>query len=143
MPQTALFVGMAVGLAAAPPGVAAFGRELVIYWREASVGHDQLAYYLGKSVSLMYRIIVAALHFSAMCVATPRELVGSTVHPGVGAWRGSRPGPQATLRAVVGSTTRPGVGAWRGSRPGPPVKNTRAACNLAGRGPPARIVVDS
>ena len=117
MPQTALFVGMAVGLAAAPPGVAAFGRELVVYWREASVGHDQLAYYLGKSVSLMYRIIVAALHFSAMCVATPRELVGSTV--------------------------RPGVGAWRGSRPGPPVKKTRAACNLAGRGPPARIVVDS
>ena len=45
---------MAVGLAAAPPGVGAIGRELVVYWREAAVGHDALAYYLGKTLSLVY-----------------------------------------------------------------------------------------
>ena len=38
-----------VGLAAAPPGVGAIGRELVVYWREAAVGHDALAYYRGSN----------------------------------------------------------------------------------------------
>jgi hypothetical protein len=42
---------MAVGLSAAPTGVNSFGSELVVYWREASVGHSQLAYFLGKTVS--------------------------------------------------------------------------------------------
>ena len=49
VPQQAMFVGMAVGLAAAPPGVGAIGRELVVYWREAAVGHDALAYYRGSN----------------------------------------------------------------------------------------------
>ena len=49
MPKQAMFVGMAVGLAAAPPGVGAIGRELVVYWREAAVGHDALAYDRGSN----------------------------------------------------------------------------------------------
>ena len=51
VPMTAMFAGMAVGLAAAPTGVHAFGSELVVYWREASVGHSKGAYYIGKSFS--------------------------------------------------------------------------------------------
>jgi len=56
---------MAVGLSAAPTGVNSFGSELVVYWREASVGHSQLAYFLGKTVSNFYRIFIGALHFCA------------------------------------------------------------------------------
>jgi hypothetical protein len=65
VPMSAMFVGMAVGLSAAPTGVDSFGSELVVYWREASVGHNKLAYFVGKTVSNFYRIFIGALHFCA------------------------------------------------------------------------------
>jgi len=80
VPMSAMFVGMAVGLSAAPTGVATFGSELVVYWREASVGHNTLAYFVGKSFSNFYRILVGALHFCgfylvlAETILTPSQL---------------------------------------------------------------------
>mmetsp|Transcript_1234 Transcript_1234/g.2092 ORF Transcript_1234/g.2092 Transcript_1234/m.2092 type:complete len:187 (+) Transcript_1234:2-562(+) len=46
-------------------GVDSFGSELVNYWREASVGHNKLAYFVGKTMSNFYRILIGALHFCA------------------------------------------------------------------------------
>jgi energy-coupling factor transporter ATP-binding protein EcfA2 len=77
--------GMAVGLSAAPTGVNSFGSELVVYWREASVGHSQLAYFLGKTVSNFYRILIGALHFCAWylllaeTILSPSQLYGVVV----------------------------------------------------------------
>mmetsp|Transcript_14620 Transcript_14620/g.43925 ORF Transcript_14620/g.43925 Transcript_14620/m.43925 type:complete len:456 (-) Transcript_14620:85-1452(-) len=77
IPQSAMFVGMSVGLAAGPPGVNTFGRELVIYWREAAVGHSPLAYYIGKSWSMLYRILLCALHFTALYLIQCEQVVSS------------------------------------------------------------------
>ena len=75
--HTLQFVGMAVGLAAAPTGVATFGMELVVYWREASVGHNKAAYFLGKFVSNFYRILLGALHFCGFYLVLAETLLTS------------------------------------------------------------------
>ncbi|KAL8644481.1 MAG: hypothetical protein Q9210_007234, partial [Variospora velana] len=74
VPQMALLVGIAIGLIASSPGVKIFGEEKLVYWREASSGHNRLAYYLGKVFSTFPRMLVACLHFTAtfMLLATPR-----------------------------------------------------------------------
>jgi len=80
-----VILGMAVGLSAAPTGVNSFGSELVVYWREASVGHSQLAYFSGKTVSNFYRILIGALHFCAWylllaeTILSPSQLYGVVV----------------------------------------------------------------
>ncbi|KAJ1546610.1 hypothetical protein HK405_006988 [Cladochytrium tenue] len=66
MPQLTLLIGMACGLAGAPAGVKVFGEEKPIYWREAAAGHNRLAYYIGKTLSTLYRSLLAALHFAAI-----------------------------------------------------------------------------
>jgi ABC-type multidrug transport system ATPase subunit len=66
MLQFALLIAMAVGLAAAPAGVNVFSEELPVYWRKASSGHSPLAYYLGKTISTIPRVLLASLHFSAV-----------------------------------------------------------------------------
>ena len=75
VPLAAMFVGIAIGLAASPTGVYAFGSELVNYWREASVGHNKLAYYIGKSFSLVYRIALGSLHFTALYLLLAYSIV--------------------------------------------------------------------
>ena len=74
VPQMALLVGIAIGLIASSPGVKIFGEEKLVYWREASSGHNRLAYYIGKVLSTVPRMLVACLHFTAtfMLLATPR-----------------------------------------------------------------------
>ncbi len=74
VPLMALLVGIAIGLIASSPGVKIFGEEKLVYWREASSGHNRLAYYLGKLLSTFPRMLVANLHFTAsfMLLATPR-----------------------------------------------------------------------
>lgn len=80
-------MGMAVGLAGSPAGVKTFGEEKLVYYREAAAGHNRVAYYFGKvslfinyfllkftklilfflfikMVSMYYREILAALHFT-------------------------------------------------------------------------------
>jgi ABC-type multidrug transport system ATPase subunit len=71
--QFIMLVGTAVGLSSAPAGTKIFSEELDVYWRYTSSGHSRLAYYLGKTVSSLYRIVLAGLHFSALLfyLATP------------------------------------------------------------------------
>ena len=64
VPLKGLFINLAIGLAASAAGVRTFGDERVIYWREAASGHSPGAYYLGVSLSVLYRIVVMALHFA-------------------------------------------------------------------------------
>ncbi|KAI4150800.1 MAG: hypothetical protein L6R39_002169 [Caloplaca ligustica] len=80
VPLMALLVGIAIGLIASSPGVKIFGEEKLVYWREASSGHNRLAYYLGKVISTFPRMIIACLHFTAtfMLLATPRIDWGSS-----------------------------------------------------------------
>ncbi|KAI4179629.1 MAG: hypothetical protein L6R41_007730 [Letrouitia leprolyta] len=74
VPQMALLVGIAIGLIASSPGVKIFGEEKLVYWREANAGHNRLAYYVGKVLSTLPRMLVACLHFTAtfMLLSTPR-----------------------------------------------------------------------
>ncbi|KAL8679469.1 MAG: hypothetical protein Q9186_004245 [Xanthomendoza sp. 1 TL-2023] len=79
VPQMALLVGIAIGLIASSPGVKIFGEEKLVYWREASSGHNRLAYYIGKVLSTFPRMVIACLHFTAtfMVLSTPRIDWGS------------------------------------------------------------------
>ncbi|KAK7178880.1 hypothetical protein DPSP01_004862 [Paraphaeosphaeria sporulosa] len=72
-PQLGLLGAMAIGLAASAPAVKVFGEEKLIFNREASSGHSMSAYYVGKMVSVLPRLFIAALHFSVFMgiLATP------------------------------------------------------------------------
>lgn len=64
VPQLGLLIGLAVGIASAPAGVKIFGEEKLVFWRESAAGHNRLAYYLGKTIASIYRVILSALHFT-------------------------------------------------------------------------------
>ena len=74
VPQMSLLVGLAIGLTASSPGVKIFGEEKLIYLREASAGHNRFAYYLGKVMSTIPRMILANFHFTVIfyVLATPK-----------------------------------------------------------------------
>jgi ABC-type multidrug transport system ATPase subunit len=78
--QMALLVGVAIGLTASAPGVRVFGEEKLIYYREAASGHNRFAYYSGKVLSTMPRMILANLHFTVMflLLSTPQMSFGAT-----------------------------------------------------------------
>ena len=80
VPQMSLLVGLAIGLTASAPGVKIFGEEKLIYWREAAAGHNRLAYYMGKVLSTVPRIVLANLHFSTtfLLLSTPRISWGAS-----------------------------------------------------------------
>ncbi|KAI9328475.1 hypothetical protein DFJ73DRAFT_782572 [Zopfochytrium polystomum] len=73
-----LLIGIAVVLAAGPAAVKVFGEEKSVYFREAASGHSRSAYYLGKAVSSLYRIVLASGHFAAVfyMLARPTFPVG-------------------------------------------------------------------
>ena len=73
VPQMSLLIGLSIGLIAASPGVKVFGEEKLVYWREAASGHNKFAYYIGKVISVLPRILLAAIHFTVffMLLATP------------------------------------------------------------------------
>ncbi|KAJ3413478.1 hypothetical protein HDV05_007923 [Chytridiales sp. JEL 0842] len=73
-----LLIGIAIALAGAPAGVKVFGEEKTVYWREAGAGHNKLAYYVGKTLSVIPRIAVSAAHFTALfyILAKPQYGVG-------------------------------------------------------------------
>ncbi|KAI8607512.1 P-loop containing nucleoside triphosphate hydrolase protein, partial [Chytriomyces sp. MP71] len=58
-----LLVGLSISLAATPSGVKVFGEEKAVYLREAEAGHNIHAYYLGKNLASIYRVILSAGHF--------------------------------------------------------------------------------
>jgi ABC-type multidrug transport system ATPase subunit len=64
--QMALLVGLAVGLTASAPGVKIFGEEKLVFWREAASGHNRFAYYIGKVLSTIPRMILANFHFTTL-----------------------------------------------------------------------------
>lgn len=72
-PLFSLLMAMSVGIAGAPAGVKTFGEERTVYFREAAAGHNRAAYFVGKSLSVFYRLTVAALHFCCLfhVVAAP------------------------------------------------------------------------
>lgn len=74
VPQMALLVGLAIGLTASAPGVKIFGEEKLVYWREAAAGHNRFAYYLGKVISTIPRMVLANFHFTTlfMLLSTPK-----------------------------------------------------------------------
>ena len=66
VPSIGLYIALAVGIAGAPAGVLAFGEEKTVFFREAAAGHSPLAYYVAKSISVLYRFTLGALHFAAI-----------------------------------------------------------------------------
>ncbi|KAL8791300.1 MAG: hypothetical protein Q9195_005989 [Heterodermia aff. obscurata] len=74
VPQMSLLVGLSIGLTASSPGVKIFGEEKLTYWREAASGHNRFAYYMGKVLSTIPRMVLANLHFSILfyLLTTPR-----------------------------------------------------------------------
>ncbi|KAI8821183.1 hypothetical protein BJ741DRAFT_637718 [Chytriomyces cf. hyalinus JEL632] len=76
--MTGMINGIAIALIAAPPGVKVFGEEKEVYYREAAAGHSKLAYFVGKNLSVVYRIALAAAHFVAVfyVMARPPIYIG-------------------------------------------------------------------
>lgn len=66
VPQMALLVGLAIGLTASALGVKIFGEEKLVYWREATARHNRFAYYIGKVVSTIPRMLLANFHFTTL-----------------------------------------------------------------------------
>ena len=79
VPEMSLLIGVACGLIASPPGVKVFGEEKLMYAREASSGHNRFAYYIGKVLSTLPRMILSTLHFTVvfMYLSTPRMSWGA------------------------------------------------------------------
>ena len=79
VPEMSLLIGVACGLIASPPGVKVFGEEKLIYAREASSGHNRFAYYIGKVLSTLPRMVLSNLHFTVlfMYLSTPRMTWGA------------------------------------------------------------------
>lgn len=66
LPSIGLYVSLAVGLAGSPAGVRTFGEERHVYFREATSGHSVSAYYVAKTVSMVYRFTLGAFHFASV-----------------------------------------------------------------------------
>ncbi|KAJ3344621.1 hypothetical protein HDU83_005006 [Entophlyctis luteolus] len=61
---TGFLMGVTIGLCGAPSAVKIFGEEKQMFWREAAAGHGAFAYYLGKTLSTPFRMILISIHFA-------------------------------------------------------------------------------
>ncbi|KAJ3099222.1 hypothetical protein HDU97_003331 [Phlyctochytrium planicorne] len=61
-----MLVGISIALAGGPSGVKVFGEEKPVYWRETASGHNSFSYYVGKTISVFYRLTLSSLHFTAL-----------------------------------------------------------------------------
>ena len=59
------YINMALGVAGSPAAVRTFGEERDVFLRENRRGHSALAYFIAKNLSVMPRLILAALHFGS------------------------------------------------------------------------------
>ncbi|KAJ3115525.1 hypothetical protein HDU96_000472 [Phlyctochytrium bullatum] len=75
-----LLLGIAIALAGSPAGVKVFGEEKPVFWREAASGHNKFAYFLGKTVATIYRLVLTALHFTAMYMLLARPMISVYEH---------------------------------------------------------------
>ncbi|ORY49964.1 hypothetical protein BCR33DRAFT_781479 [Rhizoclosmatium globosum] len=73
-----MLVGIAISLAAAPAGVNVFSGEKAVYLREAEAGHSSTAYFIGKNISSIPRILFSSAHFFALyyLLAQPPIAIG-------------------------------------------------------------------
>ncbi|KAJ3392207.1 hypothetical protein HDU84_004699 [Entophlyctis sp. JEL0112] len=55
-----MLVGVSIAVASAPAGVKVFGEEKGMYIREFEAGHNSPAYFLGKNISVLYRILLSS-----------------------------------------------------------------------------------
>jgi ABC-type multidrug transport system ATPase subunit len=76
VPQMSLLVGLSIGLTASAPGVRIFGEEKLVYWREAAAGHNRFAYYIGKVLSTIPRMVLANFHFTTMFMLLTTPVIG-------------------------------------------------------------------
>ena len=67
--QACMLIGASVALIAGPAGVKTFSEEMPVYWRNAASGHDPLAYFVAKTLSSVFRLVLGALHYSALVYA--------------------------------------------------------------------------
>ncbi len=68
IPSLGMYIALAVGVSAAPAGVMTFGEERLTYFREASAGHNRLAYFVAKNLASLPRVAADGLHFTALFV---------------------------------------------------------------------------
>jgi hypothetical protein len=66
LPLLCFFIGLTIGVSASPPAVRVFGDEKHLVRSEGAAGCSRSAYYIGKSLSVMPRLTLCALHFSAI-----------------------------------------------------------------------------
>lgn len=66
LPSLAFYIVLAIGLAASPAGVRTFGEERNVFQREYTSGYSASAYYLAKTISVLYRLTIGAIHFAAI-----------------------------------------------------------------------------
>jgi ABC-type branched-subunit amino acid transport system ATPase component len=80
LPSLGLYINIAIGVAGSPAAVRTFGEERDVFMREYEGGHSIAAYFWAKNVSVMYRITLAALHFSGTfaMMARPTSQFGLT-----------------------------------------------------------------
>jgi ABC-type multidrug transport system ATPase subunit len=64
-PEVSLLVSIAIGLVAGAPGVRTFSEERLLYRREAEAGHSRIAYFIAKVLSVIPRMALTCLHFTA------------------------------------------------------------------------------
>ncbi|KAL2916645.1 hypothetical protein HK105_203757 [Polyrhizophydium stewartii] len=74
-PLLGLLIGLSIALASGSPGVMVFSEEKTVYWREAAAGHSRVGYYVGKTLSTVYRIVLSSLHFTALFYFLSRPLM--------------------------------------------------------------------
>ncbi|KAJ3095668.1 hypothetical protein HDU97_006617 [Phlyctochytrium planicorne] len=71
-----MLVGIAIALSGAPAGVKVFGEEKPVYWREVASGHSSIAYYIGKSLSVVPRLALSSAHFTCIYYLLARPVFG-------------------------------------------------------------------
>jgi ABC-type multidrug transport system ATPase subunit len=64
VPMLAMFYMLSIASSVAAAGIRTFGSEQPQYWREASAGHNRLAYFIGYTLGDLYRLVLGSLHFS-------------------------------------------------------------------------------
>ena len=74
VPEVSLFMTLANGTIASPPGVSFFGEKKLTHAREASSGDNCFASYVNKLLSTLLRMILSDRHFMTLCMypSTPR-----------------------------------------------------------------------
>ncbi|KAI9337954.1 hypothetical protein BDR26DRAFT_1008338 [Obelidium mucronatum] len=70
-----LLIGIGVALAGAPSGVKVFGEEKPVFWREAASGHSKLAYFIGKNLATIYRLVLTSLHFTGLYMMLAKPVI--------------------------------------------------------------------